>query len=109
MPQWQASKGHWIAGRLQLRGERDIRDLFCIDTQAGGGWASGNDPAIVCEAASFGYRGGLKILCVPRGSEWEVELSDMPVARQLAPSSHNFVGSNYTPRQRTAQPKVEGA
>ena len=79
-----------------LRSERDIRDLFCIDTQAGGGWASGNDPAIVCRGHILRLSGaGLKSFACRGAASGRVELSDMPVARQLAPSSHNFVGSNY--------------
>lgn len=106
--QWDEGKQRWTAGRLVLRGEGDRRDLFCIDATHGG-WASfDRDQAFVITGGSFPYRGGLKIICVPRGSEWSLTLSDMPVARQLPPSDVNFSGSNYVPVNPPASPKRPG-
>ena len=60
-----------------LRGSRDFRNLFCIDTQGGGG-ANGGGYENVLISASIGYWGELQIICIPKGSVWEIQLSDIP-------------------------------
>ena len=52
------------------------------DAQGVGGWASHYaDTADVLVNASVGYRGALMVVCVPRGSIWELSLSDIPYVR----------------------------
>jgi hypothetical protein len=84
-----------------------FRDLICLDPQSGGGWASywGNE-ALVLRDASLGFRGSLQIICVPKGSTWELTLSDVPVVRQPSTPLHNFVGVNHVPVNPPASPKV---
>ena len=77
--QWSEGKQQWLTGHLVLRGSRDIRDLICIDTQHGGGWAShSNQNDGVLLNRSLPYAGDLQIVCVPRGSTWSITLSDIP-------------------------------
>jgi hypothetical protein len=90
MPQFSAGRQEWTAGRFVLRSERDIRNLFSIDTAAGAGWASG--ASVVCQNASFGYLGRLRVVCVQRGSVWALTLSDVPVDR---PPRRNTDGANF--------------
>jgi hypothetical protein len=69
-------EGMWMVHMLR---SRDFRNLVCIDTQSDGGWASQySNTASVLESASLGYRGELMIVCVPKGSVWEISLSDIP-------------------------------
>jgi hypothetical protein len=78
-PSFDESRQQFTSGRFVLRGSRDFRNLFCIDTQSDGGWASqyGNT-ASVLTSASIGYWGELQIICIPKGSVWEIQLSDIP-------------------------------
>jgi hypothetical protein len=59
-----------------LRGSRDFRNLFCIDTQGGGANGGGYENVLI--SASIGYWGELQIICIPKGSVWEITLSDVP-------------------------------
>jgi hypothetical protein len=40
IPDYDPGRQVWKNARLVLRGSGDIKDLVCIDTQNGGGWAS---------------------------------------------------------------------
>jgi hypothetical protein len=85
-PQFSASKQCWIAGYFVLRASGDHQNLFSIgpfDTIPTNIWAQG---------ASIGYRGDLKVVCVPKGSVWSVTLSDVPVDR---PPFVNRDGANF--------------
>jgi hypothetical protein len=100
-PRWSASRLRWLSGYFVLKGTRDARNLISIDPSNGhafidyGGY--GWPVAHVAMSASLDYAGLLEIVCVPKGSEWAITLSDVPVARQLPPSATNFVASNYKP------------
>jgi hypothetical protein len=87
LAQWDEGRGVWKAGRLVLRGSRDIRDLICIDTQGGGGWASswGHRDGVLTNS-SLPFLGDLRIVCVPKGSIWELMLSDVPYVRTAPPN-----------------------
>jgi hypothetical protein len=86
-PQWSEGRQRWKAGRFVLRGSNDVRDLVCIDTQHGGGWAShGGLSDIVMGDASIDYAGDLEIVCVPKGSTWTITLSDVPNPRAPLPT-----------------------
>jgi hypothetical protein len=79
--QWSAAKQQWLTGRFVLRGSGDVKDLVCIDTQHGGGWAShGGLGDIVWGDANIALA-DLIVACVPRGSAWTVTLSDVPNPR----------------------------
>ena len=61
-PQWDYARCVWKTGYFVLRGQYDIRNLFSIDLAqalAGGVWVTNNN---------LGFRGGLVVVCVPRGS-----------------------------------------
>jgi hypothetical protein len=32
-PAWSEALGRWVAGYMQLRGEHDVRDLYCADVR----------------------------------------------------------------------------
>ena len=78
-PAFSEAKQQWTAGRFVLRGSRDFRNLMCIDTQSDGYWASqyGNTAGVLT-SASVSYPGELQIICIPKGSVWEITLSDIP-------------------------------
>jgi hypothetical protein len=78
-PSFSEATQQFTTGRFVLRGSGEFRNLCCIDAQGGGGWASHyGDTASVWSNASVGYRGELMVVCVPRGSIWELSLSDVP-------------------------------
>lgn len=68
--------GTWKSAYLQIRATGDHRDLFCACPDQGG--VAGN---VWITNRSLGFRGNLIIRAVPRGSVWQVTLSDVPVAR----------------------------
>jgi hypothetical protein len=81
-PSFSEATQQFTTGRFVLRGSRDFRNLVCIDTQSDGGWASQYaSTASVLESASLNYAGELMVVCVPRGSIWELSLSDIPYVR----------------------------
>jgi hypothetical protein len=80
-------------GPVLLRASGEHRNLVCIDTAAGAGWASGlAAQGIVYSNASIGFKGSLKVVCVQRGSVWSLTLSDVPVLR---PPFVNKDGANF--------------
>jgi hypothetical protein len=77
-PDGDDGSGVWKSGYLQLRGSRDIRDLYCNSPSQCGTV----DVAKTWVAnASIAYRGALVVRSVPRGSQWAISLSDQPVSR----------------------------
>lgn len=73
--------GRWTGGRFVLRdlggaGQR----VFNFATQHGVFVGS----RILMNDASIGFRGDLLLECLPRGQEWEVDFSDVPVSVQQA-------------------------
>jgi hypothetical protein len=70
----------WTAGYFVLRGSGDNRDAVCINPAGGGGfaqWQKSNANMVVNRC--IGFRGGLIVVAVPKGSSWSVTLSDAPV------------------------------
>jgi len=79
VPSFDEGKQIWTAGYFVLRGSGDNRDAVCI-TPAGGGfaqWQKSNANMVVNRC--IGFRGGLIVVAVPKGSSWSVTLSDAPV------------------------------
>jgi hypothetical protein len=84
-PSFSEAKQQFTTGRFVLRGSGEFRNFMCLDTQSDGGWASQySSTASVLSNASVGYRGELMIVCVPKGSVWELTLSDQPFVRAPA-------------------------
>ena len=78
------AKQQFTNGRFVLRASGEFRNLMCIDTQSDGGWASQySSTAGVLTNASIGYRGELMVVCVPKGSVWEISLSDVPFVKTV--------------------------
>jgi hypothetical protein len=77
-PSGDDGSGVWKSAYFVLRGSADIRDLFCANPSQGGVV----DPVkswIV--NSSLAYRGALIVRSVPRGSQWAITLSDVPVVK----------------------------
>jgi hypothetical protein len=99
LPQWDAGRMRWKAGRFALKASGDHRCLVSIaltDTIPGKVWA---------QNASIGYTGDLEVQCMPKGSTWSLTLSDVPNVRAPMPPCINFTGSNYRPVNPPAAPK----
>jgi hypothetical protein len=81
-PSFSEATQQFTTGRFVLRATGEFRNFVCIDTQTDGYWASqyGNTASVLINA-SLGYRGELMIVCVPKGSVWELTLSDQPYVR----------------------------
>ena len=78
-PSFSEATQQFTNGRFVLRASGEFRNFVCIDAQGVGGWASHyGTTASVLESASIGYRGELVVVCVPKGSVWEISLSDIP-------------------------------
>ena len=87
------------SGYFTIRGECDLRPVFNAQIGAGGGHFSywGGEAHSIVDG-NFPYKGALKIVSMPKGSTWQVSVSDLPNDRAPAPVEHNFSGSNYVPR-----------
>jgi hypothetical protein len=107
-PAFSEAKQQWTTGRFVLRGSRDFRNLMCIDTQSDGYWASqyGNT-ASVLNNASVGYRGDLTIVCVPKGSVWEITLSDIPYVRVPVTAAEWWSSLTGKSKSVSDQPELE--
>jgi hypothetical protein len=78
-PSFSEATQQFTNGRFVLRASGEFRNFVCIDAQGVGGWASHySNVASVLENASVAYRGELVVVCVPKGSVWEISLSDIP-------------------------------
>ena len=80
VPSSDEGKQICTAGYFVLRGSGDNRDAVCITPAGGGGfaqWQKSNANMVVNRC--IGYRGGLIVVAVPKGSSWSVTLSDAPV------------------------------
>jgi hypothetical protein len=68
--------GTWVSGKIQLRGEGDVRDLICVDSLDLAGW-NGKTKLLIMNG-SYPYLGGLIVRAVPKGAEFKLTLSDTP-------------------------------
>jgi hypothetical protein len=83
-PSFSAATQQFTTGRFVLRASGEFRNLVCLDTQSDGGWASQySNTASVLINASVGYRGDLTVVCVPKGSVWQITLSDVPFVKTV--------------------------
>jgi hypothetical protein len=83
-PCWDESRAHWVSGYIELRGERDTRSLFSIcpgqNNGPPGSWGRRRHWLL---NASIPYAGaGLRVLCLPIGSEWLLTLSDTALSKR---------------------------
>lgn len=101
-PQFSASLQRWTSGYFVLRASGKSQNLIV-------GPSDGIPSMIWAAGASYGYHGALKVVAVPRGSEWQLTLSDQPVAHRIDGGGNNFNNSNFKPINPPAQPKVEAA
>lgn len=76
-PCFSESRQHWVSAYIQLRGSRDFRDLFCLcpsQSPAPPQSTSSRHSHVVNN--SLPYVGDLQVRCLPKGSLWEIALSD---------------------------------
>ncbi|HZZ22863.1 MAG TPA: hypothetical protein VFE60_09940 [Roseiarcus sp.] len=91
-PRWDEGSMRWVSGRFVLRGSRDFKDLLCVDTGSGAGWAGHNNKFDnVLASGSLGYAGDLIAVSIQRGSVWTLTLSDIPIDKTLKTSPLNLV------------------
>jgi hypothetical protein len=87
-PEGDDFTGIWRRGYLQLRASGDHKDLFCASPSS---W--GYVSKLLVGNQSLSYRGDLRVVCVPRGSEFSVTLSDIPIDRTLPADPASFGAS----------------
>jgi hypothetical protein len=79
-PSFDEGKQKVTSGYFVLRGSRDWRDLVCVSPVSGGGYSerwglTGN----IVVSGGIRYSGDLVVVAVPRGSQWSLTLSDIPM------------------------------
>jgi hypothetical protein len=74
VPCWNEGGRHWVSSYCQLRGARDVRDVYCHNPS--------QDVASPVGGASIQYLGQLQVQCLPRGSVYELTLSDAPLTEK---------------------------
>jgi hypothetical protein len=74
--------GVWIGGNyLQLRGEKDVRDIYCA--QPATAFMSWTGKRLILVANhSLPYKGQLAVKAVPKGSTIEIALSDVELTER---------------------------
>jgi hypothetical protein len=83
-----------------LRGQHNIRDVYCADLNGNGGLFGRHRAAQAIVNASLPYAAQLIVLSVPKGSAWSMDLSDVPVIRVSEPVGARGVA--YGSDKRTA-------
>jgi hypothetical protein len=92
-PRWSEGAQKWLSAYFVLRGSGDYRDLVSFNPSQSGGvlaW-SGSIGGLLTDG-NLPFRGDLTIVCLPRGSVWEVSVSDTPNVRAPRPYSD---GANF--------------
>ena len=79
-PSFDGVKQKLASGHFVLRGSRDWCDLVCVSPVYGGGYAewrglTGN----MVVSGGIRYSGDLAVVAVPRGTQWSLTLSDIPM------------------------------
>lgn len=74
--------GTWRSGRFILRDRGGVgHRLINLSTQTGA-LVAGH--VLMASGQQFAYSGDLILECIPRGQEWTLEISDVPVSVQQA-------------------------
>jgi hypothetical protein len=77
-PCYNDTKQHWVSSYCQLRGSKDIRDIFCLNpSQSPAPPLSTSKRHTHVVNDSIPYLGDLIVKCLPAGSTWEIALSDV--------------------------------
>jgi hypothetical protein len=108
-PTFDEGQQIWTRGYFCLKRERDIRNLVCLDARNGGAFGGGSPYATMLANRSEAYRGQLTVVAVPKGSEWRISLSDVPIVRQPARPDWNFSGWNFTRVAAAPKHQMRGA
>ena len=101
-PSWNSGRQAWNNAYFSLQGEHDFKPLFSMSPQSGGGslsYAVGNS-GVSLASGNLPFRGRLRVVSVPRGSIWQLEISDVPVVRtpRAYAGTAFSTGFNYIPR-----------
>jgi hypothetical protein len=83
---WDEGKMQWKSGYLQLRGSGDSQNIFCSNPHQWGYLSK-----FLVQNHSLGYRGGLVVVCVPKGAVFSLTLSDIPNDKTLLATPSNLV------------------
>lgn len=76
-PRFHEGKQHWVSSYIQLRGSKDVRDIFCLNpSQSPAPPLSTSKRHTHVVNDSIPYAGDLIVKCLPAGSTWEIALSD---------------------------------
>jgi hypothetical protein len=76
-PCFNEGKQHWVSAYIQLRGSKDVRDIFCLNpSQSPAPPLSTSKRHTHVVNDSIPYLGDLIVKCLPAGSTWEIALSD---------------------------------
>jgi hypothetical protein len=78
-PSLDEGKQKFTSGYFVLRGSRDWRDLVCVSPVCCGGHAEWGLTGNMVVSGGIRYSGDLVVVAVPRGSQWSLTLSDLPV------------------------------
>jgi hypothetical protein len=78
-PSVDEGKQKLTSGYFVLRGSRDWRDLVCVSRICAGPaeWLELTGNMVV--SGGIRYSGDLVVVAVPRGSQWSLTLSDIPM------------------------------
>jgi hypothetical protein len=106
-PDFSTAGQHFTSGYFTLRGSGDHQNLINVSprsTPTAFSWSSLGGAAMVVNG-NLRFRGDLIVVCVPKGSEWSITLSDVPNQRITEQPIHNFSGANFKP-VNVPSPKV---
>ena len=78
-PSVDKGKQKFNSDHFVLRGSRDWRDLVCVSPACGGYAESWELTGNMVVSGGIRYSGDLVVVAVPRGSEWSLTLSDIPI------------------------------
>ena len=79
-PSFDEVKQKLDSGHFVLRGSRDWGDLVCVSPVSGGGYANWRElTGNLVVSGGIRYSGDLAVVAVPRGSQWSLTLSDIPI------------------------------
>jgi hypothetical protein len=73
-PDASAATQQFTSGYFTLRGSGDTQNLYCSLT--------GHLSKFLIANHSLGYRGELVVMCVPRGSQWSITVSDVALSKK---------------------------
>ena len=82
-PQWSETGRHWKTCYFELRGSKSFQDIFAVcPSQSPAPPSTFGGRRYYLVSGSIPFYGDLILLCLPRGSQWQVSISDVPLTRR---------------------------